>query len=332
MRDRQSKPSKRNTKVSTEADSVSITGASYFAKVFGDNLPSPAMVSGGTFSYGSINPGVCSARYLFLEPARRGPLRLVCAGWEKCGQEFIADYATFRWHALDMLVSGQWLVRVAGRWVPAGAGCVVVYGPGLAAGVRATGAGPHTKYFVDFAGSAARKTLSANGLLNHRKRQMTNTPALKELFEQLLSCAHLPAGKRTAVADALLSALLLRIGSEPHTSRRRSSRSLKVFEACQQYLEENYASIQSLSRAAQACGVGPEYLSRLFRAHTGETAATFLTRLRMNHAAKLLQRDGLGVKAAGLAVGFSDPYHFSRAFKAVYGLAPRDFARSGFSL
>jgi AraC-like DNA-binding protein len=318
---------RQNLEDSSDSDSVSITGASYFPKVFGKNLPNPVKVSGGTASYGHIIPRINSARYLFLEPTRRGPLRLVCAGWEKCAHDFIADYPSFRWYALDLLASGQWLVRVAGRWVPADAGCILVYGPGLAGGVRATGAGPHTKYFVDFAGPAARKTLDATGLVQHRRRQLTDTPALQALFEQLLSCAHLPATKRSAVADALLSALLLRIGAEPQGSARRAGRSLRAFEKCREYLSVNFGRITTLSAAAHACGVGPEYLSRLFRQHTGETAATFLARVRMNHAAKLLKRDGFSVKAAGFAVGFRDPYHFSRAFKAVYGVCPRTFTR-----
>jgi methylphosphotriester-DNA--protein-cysteine methyltransferase len=29
------------------------------------------------------------------------------------------------------------------------------------------------------------------------------------------------------------------------------------------------------------------------------------------------------------AVGFDDPYHFSRVFKQIHGVAPRDFKRGG---
>jgi AraC-like DNA-binding protein len=31
----------------------------------------------------------------------------------------------------------------------------------------------------------------------------------------------------------------------------------------------------------------------------------------------------------GCAVGFDDPYHFSRVFKQIHGVAPRDFKRGG---
>jgi AraC-like DNA-binding protein len=48
-------------------------------------------------------------------------------------------------------------------------------------------------------------------------------------------------------------------------------------------------------------------------------------------AAELLVESGGLVKEAAQRVGFADPYHFSRCFKAVHGLAPsqlRGYRRS----
>jgi AraC-like DNA-binding protein len=42
----------------------------------------------------------------------------------------------------------------------------------------------------------------------------------------------------------------------------------------------------------------------------------------MNLAAEYLVEHGGLVKEAAQRVGFADPYHFSRAFKAVHGVAP----------
>jgi AraC-like DNA-binding protein len=48
----------------------------------------------------------------------------------------------------------------------------------------------------------------------------------------------------------------------------------------------------------------------------------------MNLAAAFLVQGGL-VKEAAQHVGFSDPYHFSRCFKAVHGVAPRELSKHG---
>ena len=42
----------------------------------------------------------------------------------------------------------------------------------------------------------------------------------------------------------------------------------------------------------------------------------------MQRAAALLQQPGAMVKTVGAEVGFSDPFHFSRAFKRHFGISP----------
>lgn len=274
-----------------------------------------------------VAPHIRRGRYLFLDTARRGPLSLVCAGWEECHPDFLIDRPSFPWHAAELLESGAWLVRSGNRWVPVGTGSVIIYGPGMAGGIRATGRGPHTKYFVDFTGTAAAQRLDASGLRKHRRRQLADPRAAVSLYEELLRCADLSPSKRGTVADALLQALLLRLGAEPPKTPHPSPRARQVFERCRDYLATHYAEVSSLGEAARTCRVGPEYFSRLFRQHTGQTASRFLAQLRMHHAAKLLQRADLTIKAAGQAVGFDDPYHFSRVFKKIHGVAPRDFVR-----
>jgi len=275
---------------------------------------------------GFVAPHIRRGRYIFLEAAGDGPLALVCAGYEECGPDFLVDRPSFRWHAVELLESGSWEVRRGGRWVAAAAGTIVVYGPGQAGGIRATGRGPHGKYFADFRGTAARRELQAAGLSARRVRHLADGRPASDLYEQLLSCTTLPPRAQTKVITALLPALLVRLGAQPETAPRPAAQRRLVFERCRDYLAAHYTSVRGPGAAARACRVGPEYLSRLFREHTGQTPSQFLARLRMHHAARLLQHSNLTVKAVGRAVGFDDPYHFSRVFKQIHGMAPSNFA------
>jgi AraC-like DNA-binding protein len=278
---------------------------------------------------GFVAPHIRRGRYIFLEAAGRRPLALVCAGYEECGPDFVVDRPSFPWHAVEILESGSWEVRRSGRWVAAGAGTIVSYGPGQAGGIRAAGRGPHGKYFADFRGTAARRELQAAGLATRRVRHLADWRPAADLYEQLLSCAALPPEAQTEVTAAVLHALLVRLGAQPDTTPRPAAQRRLVFERCRDYLAAHYASVPGPGAAARACRVGPEYFSRLFREHTGQTPSQFLARLRMHHAARLLQQSDLTVKAVGRAVGFEDPYHFSRVFKQIHGAAPRDFKRGG---
>jgi AraC family transcriptional regulator of arabinose operon len=82
---------------------------------------------------------------------------------------------------------------------------------------------------------------------------------------------------------------------------------------------------QPLSVAELAAGVNlsPSRLIHLFRAETGVPPARYLRDLRLGRARADLQRTFLSVKQVMFQVGFSDPSHFSRAFKLRYGVSPR---------
>ena len=51
----------------------------------------------------------------------------------------------------------------------------------------------------------------------------------------------------------------------------------------------------------------------------------YFIRLRMQQAAQLLVASALSVKEAAAALGYEDPFYFSRVFKSVHALAPTDY-------
>lgn len=270
-----------------------------------------------------VAAGIRRGRYLFLDAPRRRGTSLVCAGWEECLPDYAIDRPSFRYRAVEFLAAGAWEIRTGARWEPAAAGTVMTYGPHLRGGIRARGKGPHFKYFADFEGPPV--TLTHLPLDRRRSRRITHSEAVAGIFEQVIQCAELPAVRRPRVADTLLSGLLARVAAEPEPRGRASSRGRDVFLRCRDHLVEHYPHTSGITDAARACHVAPEYFSRLFRRHAGQTAQEFLTRLRLNHAAKLLQTTDLTVKAIGRTVGLEDPYHFSRLFKHHHGVSPRRF-------
>ena len=80
---------------------------------------------------------------------------------------------------------------------------------------------------------------------------------------------------------------------------------------------------------AAAAAVSPSHLSRLFRARFGIGPAAAVEVLRLGRAEDLLLRSNLTIGAIAVHCGFSDLYHFSRRFRAVYGVPPRRFRATG---
>ena len=85
----------------------------------------------------------------------------------------------------------------------------------------------------------------------------------------------------------------------------------------------------TLRALARSVNLSPTHLCYLFRAETGTTPASYLKLLRITGAAELLSSTFLSVKEVAACVGFGDISHFSRSFKAAYGVTASDFRRTG---
>jgi len=108
---------------------------------------------------------------------------------------------------------------------------------------------------------------------------------------------------------------------------RRTREHTPVVEKTLAFVEQHFRIPISLEDAARAAGVSAQYLSRTFSEEMHESFVNYLTRIRMNHARDMLKR-GLSIKVVTHDLGYTDPNYFSRLFKRITGLTPREFART----
>ena len=79
----------------------------------------------------------------------------------------------------------------------------------------------------------------------------------------------------------------------------------------------------SPSEMARAAGLSARQFSRLFRATLGMTPKHFILQTRLGRARMLVEQGTLSMAAIAEQTGFADCAHFTTAFKARYGTAPR---------
>ena len=91
------------------------------------------------------------------------------------------------------------------------------------------------------------------------------------------------------------------------------------------FIEQNFQNSITIEDIAAQCGINRSYLGRIFHSSTGRSPQEFLIRYRMTKAAELLKLTSLSIGDIGSAVGYENALHFSRAFKNVYGVAPREW-------
>ena len=86
--------------------------------------------------------------------------------------------------------------------------------------------------------------------------------------------------------------------------------------------------LQLKSLLAGALRLNRSYFGKIFRLSTGKTPQRFLMNYRMVKAAELLASTQRPVSEIGASVGYDNPLHFSRAFKTIYGISPRDWRKN----
>ena len=82
--------------------------------------------------------------------------------------------------------------------------------------------------------------------------------------------------------------------------------------------------LQVATLAAQA-NISPSHFFALFKRRTGCAPIDCFIRLRMQLACRLLDETRLSVKEIAAALGYDDPFYFSRIFKSVNHVAPSEY-------
>lgn len=91
------------------------------------------------------------------------------------------------------------------------------------------------------------------------------------------------------------------------------------------FIEQNFQNDISVEDIAACCGLNRSYFGKIFHENTGKSPQEFLISYRMTKAAELLKLTELSIADIGNAVGYPNQLHFSRAFKNVYGISPRQW-------
>ncbi len=83
-----------------------------------------------------------------------------------------------------------------------------------------------------------------------------------------------------------------------------------------------------LADLAATVGVSPNYLSSLFAREMRTTLRRYADQQRIDLARQQLLDPARPIKQVAYALGFADPYHFSKVFHRVTGLSPSAFRRA----
>ena len=134
------------------------------------------------------------------------------------------------------------------------------------------------------------------------------------------------AGYELAIKGALLRflALLLAQGRQRLAAETADTQRLKTLL---QWLSAHYTEELRVADAAGVCSFSASHFMRWFRQMTGQSFVAFLNEYRLNAAAGALQATDETVLTIASRCGFENLSYFNRAFKAHFGMTPREYRK-----
>ncbi|MGC6176111.1 response regulator transcription factor [Lacrimispora sp. 38-1] len=111
---------------------------------------------------------------------------------------------------------------------------------------------------------------------------------------------------------------------EPADGDAKSDVAARILE----FIKNNYMKEISMQDAARLLHYSDAYFCKLFKQCFDQNFTTYLTKVRINEAKKLLMNKNASVKDVSIQVGYYDSNYFAKVFRRITGVLPSEFRDS----
>lgn len=255
-------------------------------------------------------------------------------GWEQCEPLHAFGPATRNHFLFHYIISGQGTLVSTNSsnmdytyHLRAGQGFLI--SPKQRNHYFADEAHPWQYVWLEFDGLKAQEFATLAGLTFDSPVYTSNVPSMQQVVrDELLYISH--HGDESSIH--LIAHMYLFLDALLKSSNRRKIdvgeklRDYYVKEAIR-FVEGNYLNDISVEDIAAFCNLNRSYFGKIFRETVNTTPQDFLIRYRMTKACEYLETTELSVGEISALVGYPNQLHFSRAFKKVNNISPREWRK-----
>lgn len=269
-------------------------------------------------------------RFHVIEADRFVDINLFQVGWEKCNPLHQFGPAAREHFLFHYVISGKGCLHTNGQDYTIHSGQGFLLCPGQISTYRADEQDPWSYVWIEFDGLKAREFVTVAGL---GEDQPVYTPMHKEdgqqIGQQLMHLVDHPDFSPIRLighAMIFLDDLIRTSKTKTETTFNQKGQDFYIKKAIA-FIDANYKYDISVQAIADACGLNRSYFGRLFKETMALTPQQYLIRYRMTKAANMLQGSRISIAEIGVAVGYENQLHFSRAFKSVFDVSPSEYRR-----
>ena len=182
-------------------------------------------------------------------------------------------------------------------------------------------------YWVHFTGSDVKNILRSYNIpmddpIFYSGASSTYSYLFKEMIHELQTC-------KTGYED-LLTMYLRQIFLLVQRTRQEERPTVSTYiqeemEFARRYFNEHYNEPISIQEYAESRNMSVCYFQRNFKQIVKHTPMQYLLTIRVNNAASLLETTDYSMAEIAAIVGYEDPLYFSRLFRKIMGVSPRDY-------
>ena len=182
-------------------------------------------------------------------------------------------------------------------------------------------------YWVHFTGSDVKNILRSYNIpmddpIFYSGASSTYSYLFKEMIHELQTCK---TGYEELLTMYLRQIFLLVQRTRQEERPTVSTYIQEEMEFARRYFNEHYNEPITIQEYAESRNMSVCYFQRNFKQIVKHTPMQYLLTIRVNNAASLLETTDYSMAEIAAIVGYEDPLYFSRLFRKIKGVSPRDY-------
>lgn len=249
-------------------------------------------------------------------------------GYQKCDAGYSMGPLVRNNYLMHHVFAGKGSLSIAGQSFTVKTGDTFLIPPNTVAYYQADLEDPWEYYWVGFDGTEVKNLMAHTDFsVEQPIVQSGQSEHLKDLLMQLYRSSGNEFYHQVRMVGYLYLILSTLIrGATKDTAEMDIS--MVYCKKAVEYIAAHYEKNITITDIAAVLGVSRSHFYRVFVKRMGQPPKVYLERYRIQQACILLEQTAMTVSEVALSVGYEDQLHFSKNFKKIKGMPPKEYRKT----